>query len=95
MNLLVPSCYITQAFMPLPQQNDPEGLCDSGLKKKAPSHQLFLPAKILGSHQLRAMVLSKNRDFFQSFLNFRQVLFKGRDVTKRLIIHRNRPRGKK
>lgn len=33
---------------------------------------LFFPTQILGYHQLRAMALSRNRDFFQTFLTFKQ-----------------------
>lgn len=33
---------------------------------------LFFPTRILGDHQLRAMAFSRNRDFFQTFLTFKQ-----------------------
>lgn len=58
--------------MPLLQPDDSEGLPDSRQKKKAPLHQLFFPTRILGHHQLGAMALSRNRDFFQTFLTFKQ-----------------------
>ena len=53
------------------QQDDSEALPDSRQKKKAPSHRLFFPTEILGQYQLRAMTLSRNRDFLQTFLNFK------------------------
>lgn len=52
MNLSVPSCYISQASRPLPQQGGSDGLKGSRLEKEAHSRQLFFPIKFLAATNL-------------------------------------------
>lgn len=95
MNLIVPSGSITQAFMSLLQQDDSEGLPDSRPKKKAVLTSYSSTLRFLAATNWEPWLSQEAEISSRRPLISNKILFNGVDLTKSLIIHRNRFSGKK
>lgn len=68
-----PFLLITQPFMPLLHPDDSEVLLIPGKRRGAfPPDCLFFPTQFLATTNLEPWLSSRNRDFFQTFLTFKQ-----------------------